>query len=155
VPIFFVNGTNDFAYPLDSHMKSHADVQHAAKNVRIEVNMPHGHEAGWAPREIAAFIDAAVLGKDSLPVIDMPMVDDRGTRCRVASGGPVASAALVSTVEKGPINKLTWQTVPAEVGTDGTLAAPQPPADARAYFFTATTPAGLQVSSPVVIVPDR
>jgi hypothetical protein len=52
VPIFFVNGTNDFAYPLDSHMKSHADVQQAAKNVRIEVNMPHGHEAGWAPAEI-------------------------------------------------------------------------------------------------------
>jgi hypothetical protein len=25
----------------------------------------------------------------------------------------------------------------------------------RAYFFTATTPAGLQVSSPVVIVPDQ
>jgi len=45
--------------------------------------------------------------------------------------------------------------VPAEVGTDGTLTAPKPPADARAYFFTATTPKGLQVSSPVVIVPDR
>jgi dienelactone hydrolase len=155
VPIFFVNGTNDFAYPLDSHMKSHADVQHAAKNVRIEVNMPHGHEAGWAPKEIAAFIDATLLGTAALPVVDTPTVDDRGTRGRVTGGGPVASAALVSTAEKGPINKLIWQTVPAEVGADGALAAPQPPADVRAYFFTATTPAGLQVSSPVVIVPDR
>jgi hypothetical protein len=68
----------------------------------------------------------------------------------------VASAALVATSEPGPINKLTWQTVPAEVGADGTLAAPQPPADARAFFFTATTPAGLQGSSPAVILaPDR
>jgi dienelactone hydrolase len=156
VPIFFVNGTNDFAYPLDSFMKSHADVQHAAKNIRIQVNMPHGHEAGWAPAEIAAFIDAVVLGKDSLPVIDTPVIDDRGTRCRVASGGPVAAAALVATSEPGPINKLTWQTLPAEVGSDGTLTAPRPPADARAFFFTATTPAGLQVSSPAVIIaPDR
>jgi dienelactone hydrolase len=156
VPIFFVNGTNDFAYPLDSFMKSHADVQHAAKNIRIQVNMPHGHEAGWAPAEIAAFIDAVVLGKDSLPVIDTPMVDDRGTRCRVTSGGPVASAALVATNEPGPINKLTWQTLPAEVAADGTLTGPRPPADARAFFFTATTPAGLQVSSPAVIIaPDR
>jgi hypothetical protein len=155
VPIFFVNGTNDFAYPLDSHMKSHADVQQAAKNVRIEVNMPHGHEAGWAPKEIAAFIDATLLGTAALPVVDTPTVDDRGTRGRVTGGGPVASAAFVSTAEKGPINKLTWHTVPAEVGADGALAAPQPPADVRAYFFTATTPAGLQVSSPVVIVPDR
>ncbi len=155
VPIFFVNGTNDFAYPLDSFMKSHADVQQATTNIRIQVNMPHGHEAGWAPAEIAAFIDAAVLGTAALPVVDTPIVDDRGTRCRVTAGGPVASAACVSTAEPGPINKLTWQTVPAEVGADGTLTAPKPPADARAFFFTATTPAGLTVSSPAVIVPNR
>ena len=156
VPIFFVNGTNDFAYPLDSYGKSYADVQHAAKNVRIQVNMPHGHEAGWAPKEIAAFIDATLLGTPGLPTVDTPVVDDRGTRCRVLAGGPpIASAAFVSTAEPGPINKLTWQTVPAEVGVDGTLAAPRPPADARAFFFTATTSDGLQVSSPVVIVTER
>jgi dienelactone hydrolase len=155
VPIFFVNGTNDFAYPLDSHMKSHADVEHAAKNVRIQVNMLHGHEAGWAPPEIAAFVDAALLGTPGLPVVDTPVADERGTRCRVMAGGPVATASLVVTVEPGPINKLTWQTLPAEVGVDGTLSAPKPPADTRAYFFTATTPAGLQVSSPVVMVPGR
>jgi len=155
VPIFFVNGTNDFAYPLDSFMKSHADVQHAAKNVRIQVNMPHGHEAGWAPAEIAAFIDANLLGTAALPVLDTPVVDDRGTRCRVTAGTPVASAACVSAAEPGPINKLTWQAVPAEVGADGMLTAPKPPPDARAYFITATTTSGLQVSSPVVIVADR
>ena len=156
VPIFFVNGTNDFAYPLDSYAKSYADVRQATKNIRIQVNMPHGHEAGWAPKEIAAFIDATLLGTAALPVVDTPTVDDRGTRCRVTAGEPVASAALVSTVESGPINKLTWQTVTAEVGTDGTLTAPKPPAATRAYFFTATTPAGLQVSSPVVIItPDE
>jgi dienelactone hydrolase len=155
VPIFFVNGTNDFAYPLDSFMKSHADVRHAAKNIRIQVNMPHGHEAGWAPPEIAAFIEAAVLGTPGLPVVDTPVVDDRNTRCRVTAGGPAGKAALVYTTEPGPINKLTWQTVPAEVGADGTLSAPQPPADARAFFFSITTPAGLQVSSPAVIVPER
>ena len=88
-------------------------------------------------------------------MLDTPTIDDRGTRCRVTAGGPVASASFVSTAEPGPINKLTWQTVPAEVAADGTLAAPEPPVDVRAYFFTAMTPAGLQVSSPVVIVPDR
>ncbi len=151
VPIFFVNGTNDFAYPLDSFMKSHADVRHAARNVRIQVNMPHGHEPGWAPPEIAAFIDAAVRGRPALPELSMPVIDDQRARCRVTAGGPVASATLVSTAEPGPINKLTWQTLPADVGSDGTLTAPKPPENARAFFFTATTPAGLQVSSPAVI----
>jgi PhoPQ-activated pathogenicity-related protein len=155
VPIFFVNGTNDFAYPLDSFMKSHADVRHAKKNVRIEVDMPHGHEEGWAPPEIAAFIDAAVRGAPGLPEIDTPVLDAAVARCRVVAGGPVAKAAIVSTTEPGPINKLTWKTVPAEVEADGTLVAPRPPADVRAFFFTATTPAGLVVSSPAVIAPAR
>lgn len=153
VPIFFVNGTNDFAYPLDSFMKSHADVRHAEKNIRIELNMPHGHEAGWAPPEIAAFIDAELRGGPGLPVLETPVLEDRAARCRVASGGPVTAAAFVSTAEAGPINKLAWQTVPAEVRADGTLVAPQPPANARLFFFTATTPTGLMVSSPVVITP--
>ena len=45
VPIFFVNGTNDFAYPLDSYMKSYALVP-GPRNIRITVNMPHGHSQG-------------------------------------------------------------------------------------------------------------
>lgn len=155
VPIFFVNGTNDFAYPLDSFMKSHADVRHADKNIRIEVDMPHGHEAGWAPAEIAAFIDAALLGSSRLPVVEAPVLDGRGTRCRVASGGPVAAAAVAFTTEAGPINKLTWQTRPATVDADGMLTAPQMPADVRSFFFTATTADGLRVSSPAVIAPAR
>jgi dienelactone hydrolase len=155
VPIFFVNGTNDFAYPLDSFMKSHADVRQAAKNVRIEVDMPHGHEEGWAPPEIAAFIDAAVRGAPGLPVLDTPVLAAGLARCRITAGRPVAQAALVFTTEPGPINKLSWQTVPAEIKADGTLEAPQPPADVRAYFFTAATPAGLVVSSPACIAPGR
>lgn len=151
VPIFFVNGTNDFAYPLDSFMKSHADVRHAARNVRIQVDMPHGHPEGWAPPEIAAFIDAAVLGGPALPLVEMPAVDDRVARCRVTAGVPVVTASLVYSTAPGPINKLAWQTVPAEVTADGELVAPKPPENARAFFFTATTPTGLQVSSPAVI----
>jgi hypothetical protein len=150
-PIFFLNGTNDFAYPLDSFMKSHADVRHADRNIRIEVNMPHGHEAGWAPPEIAAFVDAALLGTPRLPVLETPVLDDRGGRCRVAGGRPLAAAAFVSTAEAGPINKLGWQTEPAAIRGDGMLTASRPPADPRAFFFTGTTIDGLQVSSPVVI----
>lgn len=154
VPIFFVNGTNDFAYPLDSFMKSYADPRHAEKNIRIEVDMPHGHEPGWAPTEIAAFIDAALRGSPRLPVVAAPALDNRGARCRVVSGSPIASASFVSTADSGPINKLTWQTVAAEVAADGTLTAPKPAQNVRVFFFTVTTPDGLRVSSPAVIAPE-
>ena len=155
VPIFFINGTNDFAYPLDSFMKSYADVTQAAKNVRIQVNMPHGHEAGWTPTEIAAFIDAELLGTPGLPVVDRPVIDDRGPRCRVTSGGPVTTATLVFTADPGPINSLTWQTVSATVAADGTVTAPPPPADPRIFFFTVTTPTGQQASSPAVLTASK
>jgi hypothetical protein len=45
--------------------------------------------------------------------------------------------------------------VPAEIEADGTLVAPRPPADTRAFFFTAATPTGLVVSSPAVIALAR
>ena len=151
VPIFFVNGTNDFAYPLDSFMKSHGDVRHAARNIRIEVNMPHAHPPGWAPAEIGAFIDAALLGKPALPLLATPEIADGTARCRVTSGGPVAKAAFVSTTAAGPINKLAWQTVAAKLAADGGLSAPAPAEGVRAFFFTATTADGLRVSSPAVI----
>lgn len=116
--------------------------------------MPHGHEAGWAPAEIAAFIDAALLGTPRLPVLETPVLDERGARCRVTGGSSIAAAAFVSTTEEGPINKLTWQTEPAEVGADGMLAAPRPRGAQRGFFFTVTTTDGLQVSSPAVIMPE-
>jgi len=126
-PTLFLNGTNDFAYPLDSYRKSYQ-----------LVDEPHRH-------------DAKLRRSPPLPELDMPLIDDRVARCRVTSGGPVASASFVSTSEPGPINKLAWQTVPAEVGPDGTLSAPKPPENTRAFFFTATAATGLQVSSPAVI----
>jgi dienelactone hydrolase len=57
VPILFVNGTNDVHYVLDSYMKSF-NVVPGEKQMRIQVHMPHGHQAGWAPEEIGLFIDS-------------------------------------------------------------------------------------------------
>jgi len=67
------------------------------------------------------------------------------------SVGRVAGQAA----EPGPINKLAWQTTPAEVRPDGTLAAPRPSAEPRVFYFTATTADGLMISSPAVIRPER
>ena len=44
-PILFVNGTNDFAYPLDSYQKSYQLVK-VPTDLCVTVRMPHGHPAG-------------------------------------------------------------------------------------------------------------
>jgi PhoPQ-activated pathogenicity-related protein len=73
VPAFFVNGTNDIHYVLDSHMKSHAVVR-GEKQVRIQVNMAHGHPPGWAPEEIGLFIDSKCRGGKPLPSPGKPVI---------------------------------------------------------------------------------
>ena len=67
VPMLFVNGTNDIHYPLDSYQKSISSVP-GTRQVRIEVNMRHGHPAGWAPAEIGLFIDSHCKQGLALPV---------------------------------------------------------------------------------------
>ena len=89
-PFLWVNGTNDFAYPLDSMQKSYythlaaatavgdaagapqSDDNSSADAVAglppprlcVRVEMPHSHASGWDPLEIGAYADS-VLGVSS------------------------------------------------------------------------------------------
>jgi cephalosporin-C deacetylase-like acetyl esterase len=147
-PMFFINGTNDFAYPLDSYSKCF-DLVTAPKNIRLEIKMKHGHPEGWNPPEIAAFIDSQLLGKPKLPLLDRPTEKD-GAAAAVVHDASIQSAELEFTTAEGPINKLEWEHAPATLGSDGKISAPVP-ANVRIYYFSATTANGLMVSSPVVI----
>lgn len=151
MPIFFVNGTNDFAYPLDSYMKSY-DAVKGDKQIRVTVNMPHGHQAGWAPAEIGLFVDQHLRGGKKLPRIETPSVSGDQVSAKVTSEQPIAKAALHWTADTSPINQRKWQTV--EVAIDGgTITANAPPAEANVVFFTVTDDRGATVSSPVVLRP--
>jgi dienelactone hydrolase len=152
VPIYFVNGTNDFAYPLDSYLKCYNQVTHTPKNIRIQVKMPHGHEVGWAPLEIGAFIDSYLADGPPLPALQVPTEKNGMAVSVVKTKTPLSTASLAYTTDDGPINKLEWKTSEATVSnTSGTTLTAILPENVRIYFFTATTSDGLQVSSPVTI----
>jgi len=156
VPIFFVNGTNDFAYPLDSYMKSFNAVTQVEKNIRIEVKMKHGHSQGWAPPEIGAFVDSKILGAPKLPKISLP--ERKGDTVTVnITEAQVTSAEAHFATDATDINKHEWQSAPVTgmtwVGAGATCTATIP-ADARVVFFTTTTASGLMVSSPVLLAPQ-
>ena len=53
-PMLFVNGTCDFAYPLDSYRKSYQLVP-APVSLAVQINRPHGHI--WTFPEVDAFMD--------------------------------------------------------------------------------------------------
>ena len=150
VPMFFVGGTNDFAYPLDSYMKSYFAASNTARQFREEVNMKHGHEAGWAPREIGAFIDGYLLDTPRLPLLSMPGEQKGRVKCHVDEG-EVVTGELHYTTDDNPVNKHEWKAAEVMLDvTNGMSIVADLPAEARLYFFSATTTDDLTVSTPVV-----
>jgi cephalosporin-C deacetylase-like acetyl esterase len=120
-PIFFVNGTNDFAYPLDSYQKSYRLVP-GPRSLRIEVQMPHGHEQGWAPKEIGLFADSILKGGEPLPALGpMKTTDGRATATCTAKV-PVVKAALHYTTDSGRWQDRKWRTVEAKIEGNTVLA---------------------------------
>lgn len=151
VPIFFVNGTNDVHYVLDSYMKSFNAVP-GEKQMRIQVNMPHGHPPGWAPQEIGLFIDSKCRGGAPLPVPRKPGIDGERTRVLVESQTALKKAELHYTTDTGLRSKRQWKTVPATI-SGKEISAPRPPAEANTWFFTVIDERDAMVSTIVVLEP--
>jgi dienelactone hydrolase len=150
VPILFVNGTNDIHYPLDSYQKSFDRVA-GTKQMRIEVNMSHGHISGWRPQEIGLFIDSYCKGGQPLPVPGKPVIEVGRVRLPVTSVTAIKEAVLHYTTDTGLRSKRKWQSVPAEIGA-GVVTAPCPPADANTWFISLTDERGAMVTSSVQFV---
>ena len=151
VPIFFVNGTNDVHYVLDSYMKSYAAVP-GEKCIRIEVNMPHGHPPGWAPQEIGLFIDSKCRGGAALPVPGKPEVRGDQVVVTCTSSLPLKEAKLNYTTDTGLRSKRKWTSVPATI-TGNTITAPKPPSGANTWYVSVSDERGAMVSTEVVLVP--
>jgi dienelactone hydrolase len=114
MPMFFITGTNDTAYPLDSYAKTCSLVK-TQRNMRITVNMEHGHPAGWSPKEIQIFMDQYLRGGVSLPVIKNETLADGQIRATVVTETKLLSAQLNYTTDTGKLDKRTWHTVEAEL----------------------------------------
>jgi dienelactone hydrolase len=158
IPMLFVNGTNDFAYPLDSYQKSYRLVKN--RNLCITVNMPHGHPQGWAPKEISLFVDHHLRGGKTLFRFDAPGV-------RVAQAGDTLTVAIKQTHDiasvsahwttdtKSPWPKRKWESRPAArmIGnaTDQFLGS-FPKDRPLIYFLTATDERGATVSTEHVLL---
>ncbi len=153
MPILFVNGTNDFAYPLDSYMKSYdavpvrADVE---KQLAIIVNRPHGHPPGWAPIEIGLFIDHCLLDQPALCQVSDPQLVDGQVRLNVVGDRLPLAAELHYTTDTAEINKRNWFTTPANV-SGNEITADAPPATATAWFLTVKDARSAVVSTRVVL----
>ena len=147
VPIFFVNGTNDVHYVLDSYQKSFDRVP-GVKQMRIEVNMRHSHPHGWKPKEIGMFIDSYCNGGRALPVPAKPVIEGDTIRVACTGGDTLKSAALHYTTDEGLRSKRTWKSIPAMIA-GGVITAPRPPAEANTWFIAVTDDRDAMVTTDV------
>jgi dienelactone hydrolase len=150
VPILFVNGTNDVHYPLDSYMKSYNAVR-GEKQMRIQVNMPHGHPPGWAPKEIGLFIDSHCTGSKALPVPGKPAIVGDQAQVACVTQTTLKKAELNFTTDTGLRSKRQWKTIPATINNT-TITAPKPPPEATTWFFTITDERDSMVSTTIEMV---
>lgn len=147
-PVLWMNGTNDFAYPLDSYQKSYRQTK-GPRSLCVTVKMPHGHEAGWARPEIHRFIDS-VIGRgetDPLPSVSPPAVQDRKVKVAYDAETVLRKAEIHWTTDLDkPWQQREWKTAPASVvGLHEVEAAlPKGPA---VYFLTLTDTRGAVVST--------
>jgi dienelactone hydrolase len=146
MPMLWMNGTNDGAYPLDSYQLSYAAVA-GPMTLSVRIRMPHGHAEGFAPREIEIFFDDVLRGGAPLPTIGALAHQGREVSAAVGGPHPLTGGLLAYTADARPWQEWRtrpWQGVPARFA-DGRVVA-ELPDDAMVYFLAVTDDRGAYVS---------
>ena len=145
MPILWVNGTNDGAYPLDSYRKSYRTPP-GPRTLCVTVRMAHGHEPGWSPVEIGLFADHHLCGGKPLPRLSPTTVGQGAIEASFEAAVPIKKAALHYTTDTVTWNEREWETADAELA-DGKVRATLPCARPIAFFLTLTDQRGATVST--------
>ena len=143
-PTLFLNGTTDFAYPLDSYQKSYRLVSEKYRHVDTIVGLPHGHI--WTFEEVDAFVDSALRGGKPLPQVGAVRLTTTTATIPVSTVVPLKSATLNYTTDSGVWQKRAWKTVPARI-EGGSVTVDLPPERPLTAFLGVTDERGLRVSS--------
>jgi dienelactone hydrolase len=143
-PILFLNGSNDFAYPMDSYRKCYRLVASRFRHVSVVLNLPHGHI--WTFGEVDTFVDQALRGGQPLPVVQPMRLRDGMATATFHSPVPLKKAELNYTTDTGEWQKRRWQSIAAELRGDS-ISAPLPAARPLVWYFDVTDERGLRVST--------
>ena len=122
MPMLFVSGTNDFAYPIDSLERSCClPTGEITRCIRLE--MPHSHEAGWNPTEIGIFADQHLTQGLPLPTIHRVKKGADLIRAEITSHSTIRDGYLLFTEDTHGWMNRKWQKVPAELINNGVEAS--------------------------------
>lgn len=149
-PMLFVDGTNDFAYPLDSLQKSYELVPGPVE-LCLKPRMPHSHPDGWSAREIGIFVDG--LLKSGKPLARLGPLEIEGSQVTAEFQGsvPVVDGRLHYAVADGPWNKRTWASMRVNVA-GGKVIGELPRLRPIVCYISITDQRSAHVSTPHVVL---
>ncbi len=141
-PLFWINGTNDFAYVMRSWQKSYQMPQ-GERMLSLQVRMKHSHPDGAKPEEVFAFAKERLMGGPKLTKIS-----EQGPGWAVYSrdSRPV-KAELCFTRDTGRWQDRKWETVAASIDERKRRVSGVVPDGATVYYLNLVDAAGLIVSS--------
>jgi dienelactone hydrolase len=148
MPFLWVDGSNDFAYPMDSLQKSYRSLK-APYALCVRLRMPHGHgAAGENPKEILAFADHYARGGKPLPEFTSVKREGRKVTATFSSGPcAVVRAELNFTADTGEWRTRKWEAVPVEANACSGAVSAEIPEQATVYYLNLFTDEDLVVSS--------
>jgi dienelactone hydrolase len=154
MPMLFVNGTNDFAYPLDSYQKTYKLVKD--RKLCVTVNMPHGHSQGWKPATIGLFVDQHLKKGTALPEFKGEMAYSRRgfhlfADIAYQASAPLETAQVHWATDTGSWQKRQWKTGLAAIHTKA-IRAEIPKIRPLVFFLSVQDKRGAVVSTEHVVL---
>ena len=143
-PILFLNGTKDFAYPLDSYRASYRLVPAHLRHVSVIPDLPHHHT--WTFAEVDQFVDSVLRGGAPLPHLSATAIHGDLVTATVVSSAPIKQASLLYTTDTGEWQKRRWESVAAQTKGD-TILAHLPSQRPLTWYLLVTDEHGLRVST--------
>ncbi len=143
-PILLLNGTNDFAYPMDSYRKCCRLVKPELRTISMIPRLPHGHI--WTFNEVDQFVDSHLRNGQPLPALGPLQSTKTELQVKVTRGhAEIKEAQLHYTTDTGPWQKREWKTTPATL-TGETISGAVPDGT-QACYLAVTDARGLFVST--------
>jgi dienelactone hydrolase len=154
-PMFWINGTNDFAYVMSSWQKSYR-LPRGERHLSLQVRMKHSHPDGARPAEIFAYAKWRLLdGPPLVAIAKQGTAADEIWATWKGAARPM-KAELCYTRDTTRWQDRTWITTPADIDFERRRVRATIPEAARVYYLNVVDEQGLIVSTEHGIrEPDR
>ncbi len=145
-PMFWIDGTNDFAYVMPSWQKSYR-LPRGKRLLSLQIRMKHGHPDGAKPEEIFAYAKAELLGGPALVEIDKQGVSQGEAWAVYGRPARPVKAELCFTRDTGKWQDRKWETIPASIDSHSRRVTARIPETCRVCYLNLVDERGLIVST--------